>query len=210
MGIAENQYQKIRSCVHVEFRLRVHDLKNGVRQLMLNRGENATSDFVDILISECIATFRTVGTSTEVPVNGIQPGTARIPIRCIERFSSLARTFKGNETTVLILDGLFRVGTWQTRDSEIALGIIPDQSLDMPSDASFLDTLALAWILSPDGVRQQGLSGRVVKAERVKEDSIDRAARALEPLQVEREKIAALVEDHIAESGRRLKSSLPK
>jgi hypothetical protein len=59
-------------------------------------------------------------------------------------------------------------------------------------------------------VKEQGLERRVVKAQRAKEDSIDRAMRALEPLRVEREKIAALVEDHIEEAGRRVRNSLLK
>ena len=109
---------------------------------------------------------------------------------------------------VLVWDGLIKIGSWQTRNSEIVLGVIPDQSLDIPSDASFLDTLALASILTQEAVREQGLERRVVKARRAKEDAIERATRALEPFHVEQEKITALVEDHIAEAGKRLRNNL--
>ena len=210
MGIAASNYEKVRSSVHVEFRLRTDDLKNAIRQMTLNRGQNKATDFVDVLVSECVATFRTVGSSMDAPVNGIQPGTARLPFTTLERFSLIAKTFKGKEVVVLILDGLFKVNGWQTRDGEITLGTIPDQSLDMPSDATFLDTLALASLLTPAGIKAQGLEKRVVKAQRAKEDAIDRATRALEPLLVEREKIAALVEDHIVDAGKRLQSILQK
>ena len=204
----ESGYQRVPSCVHVEFNVRVRDLKNAIRQITVNCGENRSADFVDVLVSECVATFRAVGTSTDIPVNGIQPGTARLPIATLERFSAKAKAFKTKEISVQFLDGIFKVGSWGTKDPDIVLGVIPDLSLDMSADASFLDTLALASLLSPAGVKEQGLERRVVKAQRAKEDSIDRATRALEPLRVEREKIAALVEDHIAEAGKRLRSGL--
>lgn len=210
MGTAESPYQKVHSTVHVEFTVRVSDLKNAIRQITVNRGEDRATDFVDVLVSEFVATFRAVGTSVDVPVNGIQPGTARLRIATLERFSAMAKAFKVGETSVQFRDGIFKVGRWGTKDPGIVLGVIPDLSLDMPSDASFLDALALAWLLSPAGVKEQGLERRVVKAQRAKEDAIDRATRALEPLLVEREKIAALIEDHIAEAGKRLRSSLLK
>jgi hypothetical protein len=169
-----------------------------------------TPDFVDILVSECIATLRTIGTSAEIAVNGISPGTARVPLSTVEKIAAVAKTFKGRETSVSIWEGLIKFGTWQTGNPEIELGVIPDQSLDMPSDASFLDTLALAWLLTPQGVEAQGLQWRVTKAQRAKEDAVDRATRALEPLLVERGKIAVLVEAHSAEAGKRLRESMPK
>jgi hypothetical protein len=151
-----------------------------------------------------------VGTSTDVPVNGIQPGTARIPITTLDRFTAMAKAFKSKEISVQFWDGIFKVGRWGTEDSRIVLGVIPDQSLDMPSDATFLDALALAWFLLPDRVKEQGLERRVVKAQRAKEDAIDRATRALEPFRIEREMIADLIEAHIAEAGKRLRASLLK
>lgn len=207
MVTVEGNYQKIRSCAHVEFRVRVSDLRNATQQLTVYQGKNSASDLADVLVSECIATFRTVGTSTEVPVNGIQPGTARFPITTLEKIAAVARTFKSKETLILIWDGLIKIGSWQTRNSEIVLGVIPDQSLDIPSDASFLDTLALASILTHEAVREQGLERRVVHAQRAKEDAIDRATRALEPLRVEREDIAVFIQDHIAKAGKRLRNS---
>lgn len=196
--------------MQVEFKVRVSDLRNATRQLMANRGQNKETDFADLLVSECIATFRAVGTSTELPILGIQPGTARLPIPTLEKIAAVARTFKAKETTVLIWDGLIKIGSWQTRNPEIILGTIPDFTFDIPSDASFLDTLALASLLTPARVKEQGLERRVVKAQRAKEDAIDRAARALEPLAIERDQIMALVEDHIVAAGKRLQVILQK
>jgi hypothetical protein len=203
-------YARIGLSSRVEFKARIADLRNAVAQLAVNGGERRPPDFVDVLVSECITTFRTVGTSAEIAVNGISPGTARIPLSTVEKIAAVAKTFKGRETSVSIWEGLIKIGSWQTRNPEIVLGVIPDLNLDIPSDASFLDTLALAWLLSPAGVEGQGLQRRVTKAMRAKEDAIDRATRALEPLRVEREKIAALVEEHISEASKLLRGILPK
>jgi len=193
--------------MQIEFKVRVNDLRNATRQLTENRGSNKDTDFADVLVSECVATFRSVGTSAELPIHGVQPGTARLPIRTLEKIAGVAKTFRGQETLVLIWEGLIKIGSWQTRNPEITLGIIPDQTLDMPSDATFLDTLALASLLTPAGIKEQGLERRVVKAQRAKEDAIDRATRALEPLTIERGQIAKLVEGHIAEAGKRLRDT---
>jgi len=60
MGSIESDYQKVSSCVHVEFRVRVSDLLSATQQLTVNQGRNKTTDFADVLVSESIATFRTV------------------------------------------------------------------------------------------------------------------------------------------------------
>ena len=117
MGTVESPYQKVRSTVHVEFRVRVSDLLNATQQLTINQGRNKATDFADVLVSESVATFRTVGTSTDVAVNGIQPGTARLPIPTFEKIGAIAKTFKARETLVLIWDGLIKIGSWQTRNA---------------------------------------------------------------------------------------------
>jgi hypothetical protein len=48
----------------------------------------------------------------------------------------------------------------------------------------------------------------VEKAQGAKENAIDRAALALDPVRVSREMIACLVEDRIEEAGKRLRGSL--
>lgn len=85
----------------IEFKVRVSDLRNATRQLTMNSGQDGRMDFADLLVSECVATFRTVGSSTDLPVYGIQPGTARLPILILEKIAAVAKTFKANETRVL-------------------------------------------------------------------------------------------------------------
>jgi integrase len=105
MGNVDSSYQRVTSCVHVEFKVRVSDLKNAIRQITVNRGENRSADFVDVLVSECVTTFRAVGTSTDIPVNGIQPGTVRLPIATLERFSAMAKASENlRDATILAVD----------------------------------------------------------------------------------------------------------
>jgi hypothetical protein len=65
-------------------------------------------------------------------------------------------------------------------------------------------------VLTPAGVKEHGLARRVEKAQGAAEDAIDRAALALDLVRVSRKMIASLVEDHIAEAGKRLRGSLLK
>lgn len=60
----------------VEFMIRSSDLRKATKQLSLDRGEFKETDCADLLVSSFAATFRAVGTSPEVSVNGRKPGTA--------------------------------------------------------------------------------------------------------------------------------------
>lgn len=194
----------------LEFKARVADLRTASKHITFNRAQNADADLVDLLVSECVATFRAVGTSTEIPVHGLRPGTARIPFLTFEKIAGVARTFKGNETTISVRDGAIKIGSWQTKSPEITTGTIPDQNIDMPADAGVLDTLAMASLLTPQKVKEQGIEHRVRNAERAKENAIDAATKALQPLDVAREQIVSLVEEHIRKTGEGLRSLLRK
>ena len=195
-------------CGHVEFKVGVSDLRDAVRQLTAQQGANRTTEFADILVSEHVAAFRSIGASTQVHVNGIQAGSARLPFHVLEKAAAIARTFEKKETLVLIWDGLIKVGSWQTTDLEIVLGAIPYESLDLPPEATSLDALALAWLLSPTWITERGLDKRVFMAQKAREDAIDRATEAMGRLLVDRQKVAAFVEEHIADAGMMLRKRL--
>lgn len=69
----------------ITFRARVPDLSKAARLIVANRGSAKDTDFVDFLVSECIATLRSVGSSTEIPVQGIKLGTARLPLGAFDK-----------------------------------------------------------------------------------------------------------------------------
>jgi len=91
----------------------------------------------------CVATFRAVGTSTEIPVNGTSPGAARIPLSALEAIASTAGMFKKKEIKIVIEDGSIKIDTFRHNHPDIRLGILPDQRIDLPVDASLLDTLGV-------------------------------------------------------------------
>jgi len=148
----------------ITFRARVQDLSKAARLIVANRGSAKDTDFVDFLVSECVATLRSVGTSTEIPVQGMAVGTARIPLSAFEKIAGVARSFGKSEAQVTIADGFLKIGSWRYNSEAITVGTIPDQRIDLPVNASAVDTLALAELLSPEQLVQQGLHRRVQEA----------------------------------------------
>ena len=142
----------------VEFAIHTSDLRLATSQLKANRGEYRDSDTVDILVSECVATFRAVGTETEVPVNGKQTGSVRLSLKSLRDLLKVALSFKKKEVRFLFEPGEAKVETFSRSHPDIELGTIPDQQLLIPVDVSVLDTLALAEILGPSR-RSRGHEG---------------------------------------------------
>ena len=188
----------------VEFKSRVADLKNASKQLLVNRGKFKNTDVADLMVSECVATFRAVGTSTEIPVNGIYPGIARIPLSALEAIAKTAGMFKKKEVTVLIEDGWIKVDTFRHSHPEIKLGILPDQRIDLPIDASLLDTLGAGAVLTESAIEQQGLTNRILDAWERTNRCITSAAGSLAALGVTEAQIRQLVEEQVAAAGQRL------
>jgi len=54
----------------VGFEIRLSELRKAQKHLLFNRGAFKETDCADLLVSPCVATFRTVGTEFEAPVKG--------------------------------------------------------------------------------------------------------------------------------------------
>lgn len=67
----------------VEFVIHLSDMRKAAKQLSLNREGFGDTDCVDLLVSSIAATFRSIGTEAEVPVNGKHPGTVRLPLKLL-------------------------------------------------------------------------------------------------------------------------------
>jgi len=66
----------------VEFAIHLSEMRKAAKRLSVNRGEFKETDCADLLVSSFAATFRSVGTEIEVPVNGKHPGAVRFePLR---------------------------------------------------------------------------------------------------------------------------------
>ena len=191
--------------MRIEFTARTKDLENAIRQIGANRGQHKKTDFTDILVSQFAATIRSVGTEVELPANGIETGSARVPFQALERFRKILSSFKKKDLTVICEPGSIKVGSFSMKDPNIELGNIPDQRISVPVELSVLDTLALARVLTPEEIVDQGLRERVEEARRSFSEAVARSVSALEGFGVEEKQIAALVDERVAVAASKLR-----
>ena len=192
----------------VEFVVQTDDLRQATSQLKANRGKYSESDFVDILVFQSVAIFRAVGSETEVPVDGHRPGSVRLPLRIVDKIGEALRALKTKELAFHCEPGVIRVGTFSLKHPDIELGRIPDQHLDLPIDMSLLDTLALAKILTPLKIGEEGLQARVDEAHKTRHRAIADAVAALRSLEIEDWQVNHLVDCHINDAAKRLREFL--
>jgi hypothetical protein len=188
----------------VEFVIRLSELRKAHKALLCNRGEFKETDCVDILVSECAATFRAVGTTHEAPVGGNFPGPVRVPLKTLKQLVQAAGTFRKPDLKVHFEPGIVRVERFTIRDPDVALGIFPDQRFDLPPDAGVLDTLAMASLLSPEQIVDQGLRERVETAQRVTAQAVSNAEGTLRELGIRRVHIQELVDARIKDTAEKL------
>jgi hypothetical protein len=191
--------------VGVEFTVLISDLRLAASQLRVNRGEYRESDTVDILVSECAATFRAVGTETEVPIEGGHPGSVRLSLKALQNIKKVAFSFKKKRVRLKFEPRTVWIETFSQTHPDIELGGLPDPQLQIPLDVSVLDTLALAEILGPEGVVQEGMRARVEDAIKSRMSAVAQAVEALRPLGIMECQLHDLVDDQIAVAGERLR-----
>jgi hypothetical protein len=192
----------------VEFIIRTSELRDITKQLKANREEHNDSDSVDILVSESLATFRSIGTEVAAPVDGKSPGSARIPLRFVDRINRAVKTFKTQELAFQCLPGSIKVGTFSITHAEIEVGVAGKKRLALPVDLPLLDALALEQILSPAQIIREGLRLRIVKAKDSRARSVADAQAALEPLGATEKELQNLVDAHVKNAAEKLRRSL--
>ncbi|MGA2356650.1 MAG: hypothetical protein ABSG02_19325 [Terriglobales bacterium] len=188
----------------VEFTVRLSEMRKAIKHLFFNRAEFKDTDSADLLVSECGATFRAVGTEFEVPVQGTRSGTVRLPLKELDGLMSTASTYKKREVQLRFEPGKFPIEAYVRRHPDISLGILPDRKIDLPPDAGVLDTLAMAQLLSPEEVVNQGFRERVEAAQRQTSDAVTTAFETLRDFGVQRGRIQELVDERIKETSERL------
>ena len=192
----------------VEFVVHTADLRQATDQLKANRGKRNESDFVDILVSECAATFRAVGTETEVPVDGKRPGSVRLPLRIVDAINRAVRSLRTKQLAFQCEPGVITIGSWSVKHPDIELGRIPDQRLSLPIDVSVLDTLALVEILSADQIVEEGMRSRVEEAMGIRTRVVGAAVATLQALGITERQLQDLVDAHVKNAAERLRRSL--
>jgi hypothetical protein len=188
----------------VEFTIRLSELRKAQKQLLFNRGVFKETDCADILISPCVATFRAVGTEFEAPVNGSHPGPVRMPLKTLNELVKAAGTFRKSELKLHFEPGKVQVERFMIRHPDVALGIFPDQKFDLPPDAGVLDTLAMASVLSPEQIVDQGLRERVEAAQKYTSLAVSSAEATLREQGIRREHIQQLVDARIKDTAQKL------
>lgn len=191
----------------VEFVIRSSDLRKATKQLSFNRGEFKETDCADLLVSSIAATFRSVGTATEVPIEGIHPGTVRLPLKILVKVIEVAKTYKPRELKWHFEQGIIRVEKFSLTHPDISLGILPDLKFDLPADAGSVHTLAVARLLSPERIVDQGLRERVEAAQRRVRVGVSTAAEALEEFGISRGQLQELVDIRIRDISEKMKTA---
>src|SRR6185437_11242291 len=188
------------------------ELQNVVDQILANRDyRTKRRDAAQILVSEVVATLRTTGTSAEMPVTGTSLGAARLPLSVLQRIADVAGTFKRDSVRVIVTEGWAQIETCKIKHSGIkpvSLQAIPDFNLDLPVDASLLDALGLASLLTKIQIKNQGLTKRVEHAERQANGAIESAAHKLAEFNVNADQLRRLVKERIREAGARIAKAL--
>jgi hypothetical protein len=188
----------------VEFEIRLSELRKAQKQLLFNRGAFKETDCADLLVSSCVATFRTVGTEFEAPIKGNHLGPARMPLKTLKQLVQAAGTFGKPEIKLHFEPGKVQVEKFTIRHPDVTLGIFPSHKFDLPPDAGVLDTLALASLLSPEQIADQGLRERVEAAQRRTSAAVSSAEGALRELGIQREHIQELVDANVKAAAQRL------
>ena len=80
---------------------------------------------------------------------------------------------------------------------DITLGMLPDPKFDLPSDAGPLHTLAMASLLSPVEIADQGWRERVEIAQSQASLAISSASKSLEQFGISRQQVQELVDASI-------------
>jgi hypothetical protein len=138
--------------MRLQFQVRLSDLQNTVEQILANRDyRTKRRDTAQILVSEVVATIRSIGTSAEMPIIGTALGAARLPLSTLERMVRIAATFKRDSVRIVVEDGWVQIESCKVKHSgvkPVPLESVPDFNIDLPVDASLLDTLGLASLLT--------------------------------------------------------------
>jgi hypothetical protein len=102
--------------------------------------------------------------------------------------------------------GAMRVERFKLDNPDIALGILPDLKFDLPSDAGPLQTLAMASLLSPEEIADQGFRERVETAQKQVSWAVSNAAQSLEQFGISRQQVQELIDASIQRNAEPLRS----
>jgi len=182
--------------LQVEFVLGTAHLRQTVGQLKANRGEHIKTDYVDMLVAEHSAVFRSIGTEVEWPVEESTPGSVRVPLEVLDKITGRAHSFKKKKLLFHCEPGSVKVETWLVKHPGIELGKGSEPDSDLPVDMPVLETLAFA---KARGANEIGHSmrARIRGAMGARQSAVSRALEVLEGFGVTEDELQALIEMHV-------------
>jgi hypothetical protein len=192
----------------VEFLTDARELQSSVQQLLVNREEYHDTDIVEICVGTDSVELRAVGTETAISGTGKQSGIARLPISVLSKIGVLAMQFKKKTITVLLKDGQAKIETAVVSHPAINLDAKGSAPILIPVNASDLDILATAEVVSKEDISDAGLKERLKRAIESREAAVERAVEALDVFGVQKDELLDLVNKHIKELAKGVKKSL--
>ena len=142
-----------------------------------------------------------------MPVEGTHPGAVRLPLRLLPKILEVAKTYRKREIKWHFEQGTMRIEKFSWSYPDITLGTLPDPRVDLPSDAGALQTLAMASLLSPEEIADQGWRERVEIAQREASTAIESASQRLVQFGISRQQIQELVDASIQRTAEPFKNS---
>jgi hypothetical protein len=184
----------------IEFTVRTDDLRRAVKQLQVTRGQFADTDSADLTVSAFTLGVKAVGTETTLAANGKQSGTARLPLKILVRVADLAKTYHQRESTILIDEGYAKVGRTKTSHPDISVGSGGFEPASIPPNASALDTLAVASMMTPEQIANAGLRGRVETAQQRVSAAVRAALSVLKEFGLTAQDITQIIDKRVEEA----------
>ena len=181
----------------IEFTVRTDDLKRAARQLQMNRGEFKDTDIADLVVSASVLEMKAVGTESSIAANGKQTGSARLPLKVFVRVVDMAKSYHQRESTILVDNGYAKVGRTKASHPDIRVGQDGLQPISIPPNASALDTLAVASMMTPEQIADAGLRERVENAQKRASAAIGTAVAALKEFGITSTELGELVDRHV-------------
>lgn len=121
-----------------------------------------------------------------------------------------ARGYHQRETTVFIDNGHAKVGRNKTHDSDITVGENISDPISIPPNASALDTLAVASMMTPEQIADSGLRERLENAQKRMSSAVGVALSALREFDVSSPDLSEIVDRKVAEAAEIIRKAVAK
>jgi hypothetical protein len=181
----------------VQFQVQLSEFSKAIRCLRpaRARARKAIADFVDFNAYTSKVEIVAPGVSVRFDARILRSGYARIPYLTFEWFGNALKTYRQPSAEVSFSEGQVRVANLKFKHPDISVRLIGSRIADLPIDAPLPDVLALLTRFTTEELSESGLLARVLAAQEDATKLIDRAMKALAPLEIKREELSEFITD---------------